>query len=154
VQIGPDVLEVCDINGMTPLHLTCSKQTSQIILYLLSQFPDVSKCHDNKLHLPLHIACEHEMLILVNMAKEVTLCFPEAVAIPDSDGNLPLHIILCNGPTDLDVVTPLTTYFMQALQKHNDMGQVPLHISCQQNSSENVIQYIFQSWRQATPYQI
>jgi len=52
--------------------------------------------------------------------------------------------------TVLDVVTPLTTCFMQALWKHNDIRQVPLHISCQQNSSDNVIQYIFQSWRQAT----
>jgi len=94
VQIGPDVLELCDINGMTPLHLACLKQSSQIILYLLSKFPDASKFCDNKLHLPLHIACEREMLIFVNVAKEVMLCFPEAVAIPDSDRNLPLHIIL------------------------------------------------------------
>jgi ankyrin repeat protein len=56
--------------------------------------------------------------------------YPGSLAVPNGDGDLPLHIILHNMESSTDLVLMLIEKYPAALQLLNKNGDLPLHIEC------------------------
>jgi len=99
VRAFPGSLSLVDDHfGRTPLHTACSKgASSEIIHYLLEQYPAAASLQDILGRTPLHYAiCDHAPYETV--VELVERC-PLAARLQDNNGWLPLHVACRYGAT-------------------------------------------------------
>jgi hypothetical protein len=83
-------------DGSLPLHCAIStRDTVEVVQWVVEQWPDAVKMADSKRNLPLHVACKMRIVSL-----EVVQClveqWPGAVQLTTGDGRLPL-LLACWG---------------------------------------------------------
>ncbi|OHS95321.1 hypothetical protein TRFO_38572 [Tritrichomonas foetus] len=106
VTINEINLNVCDSNGMTPLHYACEKGFEEIVSFLIEKCDDTiinSKGHDDMT--PLHIACQN-----VN----------ESI----------IKLLLNHPKIDVCVKTVYLVLFTKKFFKKSQNGLTPLHLAC------------------------
>jgi len=80
-------------SGNLPLHTACGSRKSllEAVQFLASAYPVALKCPNTQAgNLPLHEAARH--VAPLSILKFLVEKYPEAVRIPNEDGNLPLHL--------------------------------------------------------------
>ena len=80
-------------SGNLPLHTACGSQKSllEAVQFIASAYPVALKCPNTQAgNLPLHEAAGH--VAPLSVLKFLVKKYPEAVRIPNEDGNLPLHL--------------------------------------------------------------
>jgi hypothetical protein len=74
---------------------------------------------------------------------------PEALAMADQDGYLPLHTILQNEESNLDIVLMMIEKYPAALQHRNRKGELPLHIECGHQCRSSIISKLIELYPEA-----
>ena len=80
-------------SGNLPLHTACGSRKSLVeaVQFLALAYPVALKCPNTQAgNLPLHEAARH--VAPLSVLKYLVEKYPEAVRIPNEDGNLPLHL--------------------------------------------------------------
>ena len=114
-------------NGDTPLHLACREKQTEIVRFLTQLEKHCSQELQNKKgELPLHIACSHKSLELVKLVSDCDANVPTK-----SGGDTPVHVACRH--FQIDIVTYLIQEKHCDLNKANDKGELPLHITCEQS---------------------
>jgi ankyrin repeat protein len=107
--------------------------SSKLIASVFSIFPEAASIRDSDGILPIAVALENS---LPYRKIEVILDkYSQAVAIPNGDGDLPLHLAAMDCPHRHDIIKLLIEYFDTALLTPNSNGQLPLHCALEYQSS-------------------
>ena len=127
-----------DVEGNTVLHLACKYS----IMFLIEEYCYDQSALNNNNQLPLHIACSQcnlEVIKLVSSKPGLS------VNTQDSDGNTPIHVIVCQfkyGCYNLDYVQEkLQCIKYLVLEKECDIniqnkeGKLPVHILLENTTS-------------------
>jgi ankyrin repeat protein len=141
IEEHPEALAQADDNGMLPLHMLLVSRHSSILrasikvtLLMIEAYPAALQHPDQHGLLPLHLECSHLCrYIILNKCIEL---YVESLAKMDEGGDLPLHVLLRNtsmpGPSAFNSAKPAALMMMgiypAALQRHDHIGQLPLHI--------------------------
>jgi hypothetical protein len=64
---------------------------------------------------------------------------PESLAIADKYGSLPLHVLLINDSSSIDVTLMMIGKYPAALQHRDYVGNLPLHIECGHRRRSSII---------------
>ena len=137
-----------DENGQLPLHkaLTDNAATLGSIKLLVKGNPSAVCTVDNRLRMPLHVACQHhetpavvEYLIGLN---NVTL------RTTDEEGNTVLHYA-CIGANHAIIGLLLDKYGSMSVSKGNALSQLPIHLLLESNdvSGGDDIKYVESVYR-------
>jgi ankyrin repeat protein len=94
--------------------------------------------HDvNPVEIDIHEECENQC------RSSIILAFidqhPESLAIADNLGRLPLHILLDNKSSSIDLALMMIEKYPAALQHENNIRDLPLHIECEQQCRSVII---------------
>jgi ankyrin repeat protein len=120
LKMFPAAVHKFDRDGNVPLHLAAAAENLEMIELLGEAFSSGASIRNEDGMLPLHFtiashsgydpahdnADEDDLPSPIQVIKTVLKLFPKAVAIPDNDGNLPLHVAVSSldGPVGVDVV--------------------------------------------------
>ncbi|BET00137.1 Vacuolar sorting protein 9 (VPS9) domain [Nesidiocoris tenuis] len=115
----PMNINVCDSDGMTPLHMASKCGRAELVKLLIDAKADVNVCTLNGMS-PLHLACLNQRHRVAAVLLETHLCSIDA---KDNFGNTALHYCCQNSNSKL--VTLLLSYTPRIDIRNND-GKTPL----------------------------
>ena len=93
---------------------------------------------DTTKRLPLHLLCATAKS--VDSVAGLIKLFPEALAVKDADGQLPLHVACSNtSVAATEIVQTVMEAAPEALQCADSAGNLPIHIACQYATSSTLI---------------
>jgi ankyrin repeat protein len=120
-----------------PIHKACVLgPPPNIVMSLISAFPEGVLRADQDGWLPLHCACFYGA---PDATIDAILCAnPKASQRKDDDGRLPLHYACLKGASEYVVNQLLGAHVKGALVKDND-GRMPLHHACSKGASDGVL---------------
>lgn len=99
--------------------------------------------------LPIHIACTRNAPLLA--IEHLVSLHPESLHIPDSEGNLPIHLACSVG--EESVVTFLASVSPESVRMTNSKLQMPLHLACNRyNISIGVVELLLMRYPQAAKH--
>ena len=123
LDMFPAAVHKFDRDGNVPLHLAAASGNLKMIMLLGEKFASGASIRNEDGMLPLHFAIAsygeihgdsygddqedgHDNPSPLRLVKTVLKFFPKAVAIPDNDGNLPIHLAVecLEGALGVDVV--------------------------------------------------
>jgi len=149
VESWPGSLHVQCNEGFLPLHDACLSEgvTIDIIRYLIDLHPDAIQALDDKMRLPLHMACEGHSGGELEIFETLVEAWPESLQARTIDGRLPLHVACSSENMSDDIILYLIESYPAALQVRDNKMQLPLHLACRcraQNS--DVIDCLVRAW--------
>ena len=143
-----------------PLHALCKKKhfPLSVLTALTTAMPAaVSIPVSPFMSLPIHIACRSNATLSV--IEHLLSLYPESLHLPDSDGNLPIHLACSLG--DETVVEFLASANPESVRTTNQKLQMPLHLACNRyNVSIRVVEMLLkrnpsaathQDWQRQVP---
>jgi ankyrin repeat protein len=135
-----EALAIADAQGCLPLHQLLSISSSlEAALMMIEKYPAALQHRNHYVELPLHIECKHRCRSII-ISKRIKL-YPEALAVADRIGFLPLHWLLMNrpGPSSIEDALMLIMKYPAALSHQNIQGQLPLHTECSHSCRSTII---------------
>lgn len=117
---------------------TKSETSDEVIIQLISNFPETARTKDSDGNFPLHLAMHMKSSIAV-----ITTLFrahKRVSKVSSSQGNLPLHLGLKNGYEKCNkfLVELLTSNQKAAALKDED-GDLPLHLALENKCSDQIV---------------
>lgn len=101
VRLFPSSVHKFDTDGNTPLHMACAAANASMVGILGDRFPSGATVRNEDGLLPIHLvilACGSPRAVTygdaqgsTDLIRNILEYFPAAVAIPDDEGNLPIH---------------------------------------------------------------
>jgi len=94
----PDITKLKNNAGYLPFHLACSKENVNIVKTLYEAYPDAVRTFTPDGKLPLHIYASEDLSnitesdTIADILRFLIKAFPEAVDIPDGEGNTPFTL--------------------------------------------------------------
>jgi hypothetical protein len=142
IELYPESLTVADGDGYWPLHAAIKNKSASFnaIMTLIDGHPGILRKQDNDGCLPLHIACQytwHPMLSSI-IAKLIEL-YPGSLAVTDRYEELPLHYVISNPSSPVEIALLLTEKYPQVLRHADRRGQLPIHIECWNQCRASII---------------
>jgi ankyrin repeat protein len=142
------VMTTQDENGQLPLHNALCDNTATLgsIKLLVKGNPSAVCTVDNRLRMPLHLACQHKSPIVVEYLinlNEVTL------TTADREGNTALHHA-CIGANNAIIGLLLDKYGgSMSVSKRNALNQLPIHLLLESNdvNGRDDIKYVESVYR-------
>ena len=138
--ISVSLINACDKEGNTLLHLSCRSNNSKAVLLLVRMNADTNMQNSTGAS-PLHYACLHNSL---EMVQAVSNCSPVLQASKHTiqsktilSGDTALHVVCRYGKANF-VQFLLSTPHKEALALPNEHGDLPLHIACSSSNIEVV----------------
>jgi hypothetical protein len=74
---------------------------------------------------------------------------PESLAIADDHGRLPLHILLSNTSSSIDIALMMIEKYPAALQHRDNFDYLPLHIECENQCRPSIISQCIERYPEA-----
>jgi hypothetical protein len=121
-------LSKADEEGYLPLHriLLNHESSLAIALMVMEKCPELVKYPGVNGYLPLQMECDHRCRsAVISRCIEV---YPEALAIAKTSGSLPLHRLLWNPESTIEVALMMFEKYPTALQHQNGSLYLPIHI--------------------------
>jgi ankyrin repeat protein len=119
------------------IHLAISKKLSiEVIKLLYEQFLQNEVNNINNLH------CAITSHSSIDVVEYVINKNPESVAIPDSNGNLPLHYSINN----IEIMRVLLSIYPDAAKIKNNYEFLPIHLALDYNVSSNIIIMLIEAY--------
>uniref|UniRef100_A0A146LTI8 Ankyrin repeat domain-containing protein 27 n=1 Tax=Lygus hesperus TaxID=30085 RepID=A0A146LTI8_LYGHE len=112
-------INVCDSEGITPLHMAAKCGRMELVKLLIDSCADVNVCALNGMT-PLHLACLNQRNRVATLLLEKGKCYVDA---KDNFGNTPLHY--CCQTSNSRMVSILLK-FKPKLEIRNNDGKTPL----------------------------
>jgi ankyrin repeat protein len=139
IEVYPEALEIKDMRGNLSLHwlMRNRKSSVQDVLMMIEKYPAALRQQNEHGELPLHIECKYSCRPIV-----IWKCFeisPEALAIADGTGNMPLHWLLWDVLSTIDDVMKMIEKYPKALRHKNKDGHLPLLIERRYSCRKPVI---------------
>ena len=137
------IFKTCGPVQILPLHLACARadelDSSALLLKIANLYPDALKAPtDTTKRLPLHLLCATAKS--VDSVAGLIKLFPEALAVKDADGQLPLHVACSNtSVAATEIVQTVMEAAPEALQCADSAGNLPLHICSEYGTSSTLI---------------
>jgi ankyrin repeat protein len=130
IELYPDSLDYAYQSGYLPLHslLVDKLSSSDHALTMIEKYPPVLAFKDNQGQLPLHIESSNQCRPSI-ISKIIKLNL-EALKEPDSDGCLPLHLLLWNDKSSIEVALMMIMKYPPALTSKDKSGYLPIHVEC------------------------
>jgi hypothetical protein len=129
IELYPEALERFDMSGHLPLHRLLLNESSSVedAWLMVEAYPTAleESYHDD---LPLHIECNYRCRSSI-ISKCIEL-YPEALATPGEQGDLPLHRLLQYDSSSTDDALMMIETYPEALKHRNNMNELPIHIEC------------------------
>ncbi|CAB3368426.1 Hypothetical predicted protein [Cloeon dipterum] len=121
-DVGEDMLDpnVCNSEGITPLHAAASAGCADLIPLLICSGASVNIRTLGRGSTPLHLACQAKKVTAMSALLDAPSCDVNA---QDSRGNTPLHYAAIQGSAPM---TELLLSRMPNLQTKNGEGKTPL----------------------------
>jgi hypothetical protein len=140
IDLYPEALAKSNKEGDLPLHSLLKNMTSTVqdALMMIKKLPDSVKHQNNYGYLPLHIECSRQGR-LSSMLKLIEL-YPESLAMTDRSECFPLHVLLRNKSSTVDVALMIIEKYPAAL-KHQKICShyLPIHVECDNQCRPYVI---------------
>jgi hypothetical protein len=130
IELYPEALSIADIRGYLPLHLLLWNRSSSVedALMLMENYAAALEHQTVNDCLALHIEC-HVLGRSGIIAKYIEL-YPQSLGIVDDGGCVPLHRLLENRSSSIDVALMMIEQYPAALQHGNTHGKLPIHFEC------------------------
>jgi ankyrin repeat protein len=130
IELFPESLSDINHNGYLPLHLLLADKSSSIddAHMIINKYPAVLAYKDGQCQLPLHIECSNQCRPSI-ISKCIEL-YPEALKEPDSDGCLPLHLLLWNDQSAVEVTLLMIRKCPDTLTAKDYSGYLPINVEC------------------------
>lgn len=127
---GDSLLKV-DERGNTLLHDACASGRGRVIRWLLQHAPFLAHRTNNERCFPLHEAAKwvdnwFPVAILMSLVE----ANPEALCLPNVNGDFPLHVVLHQDRGSDKFVQAVLERYPECAGRVNSMGQTPLHVAC------------------------
>jgi hypothetical protein len=135
----PESLAIADEHGRLPLHILLRNKSSSIdvALMMIEKYPPALQHWNYIGDLPLHIeCCDHRRSSIISRCIEL---YPEALAIADGHGFLPLHWLMSSESSTVADALMMIEKYPAALQHQSKRGHLPLHIECQNQCRSSII---------------
>jgi hypothetical protein len=144
IEIYPEALFEARDGDSLPLHLLLSNLQSSIhdALMMIEKYPEGLRCRDNPYFpfsksLPIHIECGKQCRSAV-LTKCIEL-YPESIAERVGENSFPLHLLLANSESSVDVILLFISKYPDALRCQDVDGYLPLHLECERQCRSPVI---------------
>jgi hypothetical protein len=131
----PESLVKLDERGDLPLHILLNNKSSSIdiALMMIGTYPAALQHRNNIRDLPLHIECRYQCRSSI-ISRFIEL-YPEALAIADGRGYLPLHSLIQSKSSSVADDSMMIEKYPAALRYQTKLGYLPLHWQLYQSSS-------------------
>jgi hypothetical protein len=121
------------------LHLILKEGQAdcRYVLDLMDKYPAALQHQDHRGNLPLHLECQHRCRSSI-----VSKCieqYPQALAMPNVYRNLPLHGLLWNDSSSIEVALIMIEKCPAALEHRNLDNHLPLHVECMRRCRSCII---------------
>lgn len=126
LEVRPDFAWKKDLNGYTPLHLSCSKGHLEITRELLKLDPDLSSLPDNEGRTPLHWAAIKGR---INIIDEILSVSFDCAEMRTSHGETVLHLGVKNNQFDAVKYLMETLNVTKLLNMPDNDGNTILHLA-------------------------
>ena len=128
--ITNDVVNTCDNNGNTPLHIALKKNQLDIVNFLLSNFQCNFSIKNSEGEFPTHLVCSTNLSV-VRIIMEKSTAQSISINCQTQQDNTPLHIACQFG--ELDIVKYLTDSFdcEPSMRLRNKEGKLPVDYACE-----------------------
>ena len=136
VEQDPKALLMHNRRNERPLHLLvrgAGTSALQSVQMMVEKGPKALSTKNRARDTPLHVACSRRQLC-VKLIRTLLAAYPEAAAIPNNRGDLPLHCVAMGGTQQgLSAVWELLVKaYPEAVYATNTYGQTPVHIAATQ----------------------
>jgi hypothetical protein len=130
VELYPESLSRADDQESLPLHRLLWKEFSSIddALMMIEKYPVAVRRSDKYECVSLHIECMNQCRSSI-VWKCIEL-YPEALSMADEKGFLPLHMLLWNESSAIEIALMVIEEYPAALQHQIHFGELPLHLEC------------------------
>jgi ankyrin repeat protein len=109
--------------------LGCDFSSNDDALILIEDYPWTLWSNDIHGNLPIHLECINQCRSII-ISKCIEL-YPESLAVADREGYLPLHRLLNNASSSIEVAMMMIEKYPAALKHQgNYKADLPLHIEC------------------------
>ena len=134
------LLQRCNSQGCTLLHLACKCNAPEQVIQLFSDINPAAILVASK-HgmLPLHFACLYSSLSVVKHLVERN---PKSIGARDFSVSLPIHYACRNKQSSLDIVKLLLQKQPNLVRQVNKEGRLPMHLACQTNTSLKLVELL------------
>jgi ankyrin repeat protein len=145
VEHGADV-RGRDMNGNTPLHLAVRAGKTDVVKFLVEQWPEGTRETNERQATPLRLAAAARE---VDLAKFLVKQWPEGMRERDDCLNMPLHWAALGGQTEL--VELLVEGWPEGVREKNRFGDTPLHLAAMHASRKaktdsKMIRLLLERW--------
>jgi ankyrin repeat protein len=137
IDIDEESLAIADNYGFLPLHILLINKSSSIALVMIERYPAALQHRNDFGYLPLHMECQNQCRSSI-ISKCIEL-YPETLAIPDSQGFLPLHLLILSKSSSVADALMMIEKYPAALQHRTNVGNLPLHMECQNQCRSSII---------------
>ncbi|CAB9504223.1 Ankyrin Repeat [Seminavis robusta] len=143
-RLFPGAAREKGFNGGFALHAALkSKKSEEVIMELLSAYPEVAKIANNQGRLPLHIALSKKGGYSSACIAHILSLNEDASRKCNNDGLAvyPLHLD-CMNYEDSSITIKLINLFPEALQVRGERGRLPLHLIVSNKDRCNDVQTV------------
>jgi ankyrin repeat protein len=141
IELYPESLTIADKKGCLPLHEALKNESSSsgidVALIMIDKYSAALQHQNIDGYLPLHIECRRQCRLPL-ITKFIEL-YPESLATVDQGGCLPLHAVLKNETSTVDVALMMIEKYPAAIQHQNNEGYLSLHIECRRQFRSSVM---------------
>jgi len=141
-----------DDNGKMPLHVAASSTDVpfSVLKFLIDQDETVLQIASGSGSLPIHYLVRQSYYRYTSFVALLKLLVERGgvgtLAVRDSQGNLPLHVLCKNHRHPHEFVEYLIRSHPGSLAVRDDQGNLPLHIFCKKdNPSQKSVEYLIRS---------
>jgi ankyrin repeat protein len=133
-------VEVRDVQFNTPLHLAAKAGKTDVVKFLVEEWPEGMRATNCFHATPLHLAAEAGRTDVVDFLVEQ---WPKGMKQGDFRRNTPLHLAAKAGKTD--VVKLLVEKWPRGMRAKNDHNAKPLHLAAEAGRTD-VVDFLVEQW--------
>jgi ankyrin repeat protein len=148
IKQHPESLAIAHKHGLLPLHILLENKSSSIdiALMMIEKYPAALQHKDNFGDLPLLIECRNQCRSFI--ISQCIALYPEALAIADRNGYLPLHWLLHNQSSSVEDALMMIEKYPAALEHQSKVG-LPLHMECRYKCRSSIISLCIELYPEA-----
>lgn len=137
-------LDTRDIYGQTVMHyaLRFNPPDIKTLHYLIHRSPHSLDAWDKQKRSPLHTACAHASWATDVVEFIIRESPKHVLAVPDKEGNLPMHLALNGMECSYAIVKNLTDRYPEALAARTANNQLPIQLAQEKTLDNGIQEYI------------
>jgi ankyrin repeat protein len=150
IELYPESLAVAqEEQRYLPLHWLLSNGPPSIeaVLLIIDKYPTAVERRSRHGALPIHIECEKQCRSSI-ISKCIEL-FPGSLAAADRQKYMPLHRLLSNKSSSVDVALKMIEKYPGAVKYRLGNGDFPIHIECKSQCRLDIVRICIHYYRES-----